>query len=95
MGKLLVGTRDCTKIVDRERKHVGVVRSVMGDEVPVHVWALLCGADWPLIGGSFTTRGVEVLWPKRLFSRWESAGPLGLDTVARVHRRLVETLSSA
>jgi hypothetical protein len=23
-------------------------------------------ADWPLIGGTFTTRGVHVLWPKRL-----------------------------
>jgi hypothetical protein len=23
-------------------------------------------ADWPLIGGSFTTRNVQVLWPKRL-----------------------------
>lgn len=23
-------------------------------------------ADWPLIGGAFTTRGVRVLWAKRL-----------------------------
>lgn len=23
-------------------------------------------ADWPLIGGSFTSRDIHVLWPKRL-----------------------------
>ncbi len=23
-------------------------------------------AEWPLVGGAFTTRGVHALWPKRL-----------------------------
>ena len=23
-------------------------------------------AEWPLVGGAFITRGVHVLWPKRL-----------------------------
>jgi hypothetical protein len=38
-------------------------------------------ADWPLIGGDFTTRGVHVLWPKRLRALLgRSAG--GLDVAA-------------
>lgn len=63
--KVLVGRRDCTKLVDGVLKQIGLVRDVVGD---MPVTAVLCfiEADWPLIGGAFTTRGVHVLWPKRL-----------------------------
>jgi len=27
-------------------------------------------ADWPLVGGSFATADVAVLWPKKLPSAW-------------------------
>ncbi|MBE0009257.1 NERD domain-containing protein [Arthrobacter sp. AET 35A] len=63
--KLLVGRRDCTKLVDGMLKQVDVVREVVGD-VPVTGALCFVEADWPLIGGAFSTRGVEVLWPKRL-----------------------------
>jgi hypothetical protein len=52
-------------------------------------------ADWPLIGGSFTTRGVEVLWPKRLYPKLQSDGPLLTQTVAEVHRHLASSLPPA
>ena len=63
--KLLVGRRDCTKLVDGVLKQVDVVRDLVGD-VPVTGVLCFVEADWPLIGGAFSTRGVHVLWPKRL-----------------------------
>ncbi|NWL09771.1 NERD domain protein [Paenarthrobacter nitroguajacolicus] len=63
--KLLVGRRDSTKLVDGVLKQVDVVRKHAGD-VPVNGVLCFIEADWPLVGGAFTTRGVHVLWPKRL-----------------------------
>jgi len=61
------------------------------------VHGVLCfvDADWPLIGGSFATRDVQVLWPKRLLANLESAGALDLGSVERVHRELAEALRPA
>lgn len=41
--KLLVGSRDCTKLVDGVLKQVDVVRGIVGDGVPVH--GVLCFVD--------------------------------------------------
>ena len=74
--KLLVGTRDCTKVVDGVLKQVDIVRGIVGDDLPIHGVLCFVEADWPLIGGSFTTRGVEALWPKRLYPKLKADGPL-------------------
>lgn len=63
--KLLVGRRDCTKLLDGVLKQVGVVRDLVGD-VPVTGALCFVEADWPLIGGAFAAGGIHVLWPKRL-----------------------------
>lgn len=63
--KVLVGRRDCTKLLDGVLKQVDLVRDVVGD-IPVTGALCFVEADWPLIGGAFTTRDVHVLWPKRL-----------------------------
>ncbi|MGX5714911.1 nuclease-related domain-containing protein [Arthrobacter sp. MAHUQ-56] len=63
--KLMVGRRDCTNLVDGVLKQVDLVREFVG-EVPVTGALCFVEADWPLIGGAFSTRGVHVLWPKRL-----------------------------
>ena len=63
--KVLVGRRDCTKLVDGVLKQIDVVREAVGD-IPVTGALCFVEADWPLIGGAFTTRGVHALWPKRL-----------------------------
>lgn len=63
--KVLVGRRDCSKLVDGVLKQIDHVRQVVGD-LPVTGALCFVEADWPLIGGSFTSRGVHVLWPKRL-----------------------------
>ena len=93
--RLMVGTRDRTKVVDGVLKQVEVVRAVVGDDMPVHGVLCFVDADWPLIGGAFTTRGVEVLWPKRLYPKLESSGPLDVDAVAQLHRTLAAALPSA
>lgn len=46
-------------------KQIDLVREVVG-EVPVTGSLCFVEADWPLVGGAFTTREVHVLWPKRL-----------------------------
>ncbi|MFP3460069.1 nuclease-related domain-containing protein [Arthrobacter globiformis] len=63
--KLLVGRRDCTKLVKGVLKQVDVMRDLVGD-VPVTGALCFIEANWPLIGGAFSTQGVHVLWPKRL-----------------------------
>jgi hypothetical protein len=78
--KLLVGRRDCTKLVDAVLKQVGVVRDVVGD-LPVTGALCFVEADWPLIGGAFVTRGVRVLWPRRL-AKLLTAGEGPVDVTA-------------
>ena len=63
--KVLVGRRDCTMLVDGVLKQIDFVREVVGD-LPVTGALCFVEADWPLMGGAFTTRGVHALWPKRL-----------------------------
>ena len=93
--RLLVGSRDCTKLVDGVLKQVDVVRGIVGDEVPIQGVLCFVEADWPLIGGSFTTRGVEALWPKRLYPKVTADGALTVDVVADLHRRLATALPRA
>jgi DNA-directed RNA polymerase subunit RPC12/RpoP len=83
--KLLVGRRDCTKLVDGVLKQVEVVRKLVPD---VSVVGALCfvEADWPLIGAFFSTRGVQVLSPRRLAKRLtgESVGDVSVAEVQAV-----------
>lgn len=92
--KLIVGTRDCTKTVDGVLKQMAVVKNVIGD-FPVHGVLCFVDADWPLIGGSFTTRGVSVLWPKKLYPSLQADGHLTTEGVEVVHRLLAAALPPA
>lgn len=93
--KLLVGTRDCTRFVDGVLKQVDIVRTVTGDDMPVHGVLCFVEADWPLVGGSFSTRGVEALWPKKLYSKLRADGPLPIAALDDIHRRLASSLPPA
>jgi hypothetical protein len=84
---LVVGGRDCTKLVEGVLKQVDLVRAAV-DDPAVPVTGALCfvAADWPLIGGAFETRGVHVLWSKRLLqlvtaepSTRDPASPAAVD----------------
>lgn len=90
--KLFVGRRNCTKLVDGVLKQVGLVRDALGD-VPIRGSLCFVEADWPLIGGAFATRGVQVLWPKRLARHLVEAK--GSVEVAAVREALVSRFKSA
>jgi hypothetical protein len=91
--KVMVGRRDSTKLVDGVLMQVDLVRDVVGD-LPIAGSLCFVEADWPLIGGAFVTRGVHVLWPKRLAKLLEesSAGPVD---VAATRESLVSRFKAA
>lgn len=76
-------------------KQVDVVREVVGPGIPVRGVLCFVEADWPLMGGSFTTRGVDVLWPKKLYPRLQKPGLVPTDEVARLHDLLARQLRPA
>ena len=47
---------------------------------------MLCfvDADWPLIGGSFTVRGVDVVWPMKLVKELSAPQEAVCDVAATV-----------
>ncbi len=93
--RLLVGSRDCTKLVDGVLKQVDIVRELLDIDVPIHGVLCFVEADWPLIGGAFTTRGVRALWPRRLYPQLEADGSVAADVVAEIHRKLAHALPAA
>src|SRR4051794_40274408 len=63
---LVMGRRDCTKVVHGLQGQVDLVAVTMAGRphfVDVRLSGMLCfmDADWPLIGSSFRTSGVDVL----------------------------------
>ncbi len=93
--KLLVGNHDRTKLVDGVLKQMGIVVDAIGAGIPVHGILCFVEADWPLIGGSFTTRGVSVLWPKKLYPGLGLDGPMTSEEIAEIHRHLAMALPLA
>lgn len=65
--------------MDGVLKQVDVVRGIVDDDIPVSGVLCFIQADWPLIGGAFTTRDVEVLWPKKLYLRLAAGARSLLD----------------
>ena len=67
------------------------------DSADLPVRGVLCfvDADWPLIGGDFTTRGVQAVWPKKLYSQFQAEGPLTPDVITETHRNLARNLPSS
>ena len=55
--------------------------TVVGD-VPVTGALCFVEADWPLIGGAFTTEAFMSLWPKRLAKLLFEGEPADLDVVS-------------
>jgi hypothetical protein len=78
--RLLVGSRDQTKLVDGVQRQVEIVEAVV--DVPVVGALCFVEAEWPLIGGSFSVRDVAVLWPRKLASRLSAQTSGGVDVAA-------------
>ncbi len=97
--KLIVGSRDCTRLVDGVHKQVGLVRSALDaatlTDAPVHGALCFIEADWPLIGGSFVIADVAVVWPKKLAERLVAPGPMSEAEVEGIHRALAQAFPAA
>ena len=93
--KLLVAGRDRTNLVDGVLKQIDLVAGIVPDDVPVRGVLCFIEADWPLVGGDFRIRGVDVTWPKRMYRTLRREGPLDSDRIAEMHRLLAETLPPA
>lgn len=105
--KLQVGSRDCTNLVDGMLRQLGVVEGVLlpggrpegsgrpWGHVPIHGVLCFVDADWPLIGGAFTIRDVDVMWPKKLYPLLQADGPLKAAEIVEIHRQLAERLPPA
>ena len=91
--KLMVGRRDCTKLVEGVHKQVDRVsellaRDGIGEGVPVRGMLCFVEGDWPVLGGSFTIGGLDVLWPKKARKIITAPGALGDDRLRVLHRHL-------
>ncbi len=97
--KLLVGSRDCTRLVEGVHKQVGLVRSALDaatlTDVPVHGTLCFIEADWPLIGGSFVIADVAVVWPKKLAEGLTAPGAMSEAEVETTHRTLARAFPAA
>jgi hypothetical protein len=91
----MVGTRDRSNLVDGVLRQVLVVSDMVGPEVPVTGVLCFVEADWPLIGGAFATRGVDVVWPRKLYKALASPGPLNAAAVNELHHALATALPPA
>ena len=83
--KVLVGGRDCTTLVDGVLKQVDIVRNLLDENVTVTGALCFVEADWPLIGGPFSSRGVHVLSARRLAKKLADTtdGPVDVPATAR------------
>lgn len=92
--RLTVGSRDRTNLVEGVLKQVELVAGLVGEALPVQGFLCFLDGDWPLMGGSFTVRGVDVLWPRKLYARLSAEGPSD-SLVPEVHARLAKALPPA
>ena len=90
---LMVGRRDCTKLltgVNKQADHVHTGLSKVPGVLDVPLRGILCfvDADWPMFGGSFAMSNVDVLRPAKLVDKLKVAGPLTAERAADLHRHL-------
>ncbi len=76
---LKVGGRKRDSLIDGILGQVDQVQTVVGENVPVRGVLCFVDSDWPLFGGSFAVRGIEVLWPKRLPKLLQQSSEVKLD----------------
>jgi hypothetical protein len=83
--RLTVGGRKQDKLVDGMLWQLEKVQAVLGETASARGILCFVDADWPLIGGHFSVRGVRVVWPRRLPKELLQTVPPTIDaqTVAR------------
>jgi hypothetical protein len=91
--KLMVGGRDCSKLVTGIQKQVDLVAAALAasdviDLPPIRGMLCFVDADWPLFGGAFTTANIDVLWPKKVAEHALAIRVLTADHVTMIHAAL-------
>lgn len=91
-SKLMVGSRDCTRLVGGVHKQIADVVSALEGaglgEMPVFGMLCFVEADWPLLGGDFEIGGLDVLWPAKAVARVTQPGPVDADANSAAYRAL-------
>jgi hypothetical protein len=97
--KLMVGTRNCTRLVAGLHKQLSQVRAALdrnnAQHVPVRGMLCFVDADWPLIGGAFVIDELHVLWPKKAAEYLNEPGPFSHQFVEEIHLRLAAAFPAA
>lgn len=91
--KLMVGGRDCSKLIAGIQKQVGLVTAALTaaavtDMPPVRGMLCFVDAGWPLFGGAFTTADIDVLWPRKIAEHALAVQALTADEVRTIHAAL-------
>ncbi len=91
--KLMVGSRNCTKLLTSVHKQIDVVGGALAsagitDMAPVRGMLCFIDAEWPLIGGAFAMADVDILWPTKIAERAFAAHTIAADHIARIHAEL-------
>lgn len=81
------------KLVAGVHKQVKLVQDALGNAFPdqdLPVRGMLCflDADWPLMGGSFSIDGVDVVWPRLTRKILTAPGALSEQLVRSIHHHL-------
>jgi hypothetical protein len=95
--RLYVKGRDRTEAVDGMAWQVEAVREALVGvtlDVPLHAAACFVEAEWKWFAKPFELKGVRVSGPESLAVAISEAGPLSLDGVMEVARRLAAALPS-
>jgi len=92
--RLKVGGRKSDQLVEGVERQLALVQGIVGDTTTVRGMLCFIEADWPLIGGDFSVRGIRVCWPKRLPKELLKAEPPCLD-VQVVERQLAASFPEA
>lgn len=97
--KLMVGSRDCTKLAGGVQKQIaGVVAALSNagfSDVPVAGMLCFVEADWPILGSAFSTFGIDVLWPRKAVEMIRKSGPIDATNSQRIFRALAEAFPVA
>lgn len=97
--RLMVGSRDQTKLVDGVTGQVHKVHSALAaadlGDVPVAGMLCFVESDWPLFGGDFSISGIRVLWPKKAAAEIATRGSVDSEVTRRTYRALAEAFPIA
>lgn len=93
-GKLLVGGRDQSKLIDGLEAQLEVVRSILPAGTPRHGTLCFLDAEMPLLG-TLRLRGHAILRPKGLARRVNADGPLKPARIDAIVRELAGALPAA